>query len=991
MTDYSSDRPAAIERAFAHGEDDDGLGVPMEGGDVCAFFKDAVKGYVPEYADRQKPNSIFDAEKHRKYLGKYYFQTKKEERQNADENSFKPMDDARRGEDSKKAYFDFLEGLQQINQQEYLDPLHTGFDWQIAAKNKIMLCGKPQDIEADFETMKRMKALAHWEREMRNRANAYQTQLFHDQLLRRAEKGTYEEKGAQHQEHDPPPLRGIRKETYEQLTRPLEKDFTIAGAAVYIVSIVISLFTLYSQIRVLVLVCPVGFMCPSQSRTVGYPVLAPPVQFRSGVNETAVAATRGYVNRYRPWSAKLTPLCSIRNDAGCERGGYLIQWPYVQTTSNGNATFPANLTKVCERFVRKEQGWMYDYHKGSIVPEYWKCPDKKRLPFVSEYTTTWGFKGLSEFHFEPAFYEKTHDRTLTCMSEALDGIGAESGISNWTGVVNALPSVTELVDGLRSCMAGGEPLEDMRKCACGLNEWERFAAGLFHEDAEEATHVCGSSSGRRRCDPRANASSDALASGSTEDQGSLLDPISSLFGGGGGGVWTGFCPAGQECVRKYEDEVPLNRAELFGCWFTAPDAAARLPADYYSCSGGIELGSPDKYVGMSVEDRQRQQLLDMVLSKRTVLLLAFMVKEGTVVTGSLVYFALTSVLVSVLMIFYIFVLLPLKTIKPDLSFTINKTMLALKDAIAAQMFVLFWMCMSLSSVLRTLVKVSQVASMLVNPSIRDMDDKIASVANTVFSLAVLLVMENGSQSGIVASLVLTLMQLIYQMTVEKVKLRKVMMPLRDLNENRLTKFEVALLWVKILEDFLPDDVQYNWVQIFQNKELLKPFDVDFPVTYQKPSVESGGSKQVLRTRLSLLQQSVDWVFDRLFAENNIISKSLTQRIPLALEKEFGHDGAGWYEQEVNAAQAKDSGSEQTVEWADVGESDAEEGLRRRNRKDRVVKEVRFKGEGVEARLMKKAWGDAKDLKRPPDSFLAADMFHFRDGSEFEQTDRKSVV
>lgn len=74
----SSDRPAAIERAFAHGEDDDGLGVPMEGGDVCAFFKDAVKGYVPEYADRQKPNSIFDAEKHRKYLGKYYFQTKKE-------------------------------------------------------------------------------------------------------------------------------------------------------------------------------------------------------------------------------------------------------------------------------------------------------------------------------------------------------------------------------------------------------------------------------------------------------------------------------------------------------------------------------------------------------------------------------------------------------------------------------------------------------------------------------------------------------------------------------------------------------------------------------------------------------------------------------------------------------------------------------------------------------------------------------------------------
>jgi hypothetical protein len=50
-----------------------------------------------------------------------------------------------------------------------------------------------------------------------------------------------------------------------------------------------------------------------------------------------------------------------------------------------------------------------------------------------------------------------------------------------------------------------------------------------------------------------------------------------------------------------------------------------------------------------------------------------------------------------------------------------------------------------------------------------------------------------------------------------VKLRKVMMGLRDLNENRLSKFEAALLLVKVLEDFLPDDVQYNWVHIFANQ------------------------------------------------------------------------------------------------------------------------------------------------------------------------------
>eukprot|EP00961_Rhodomonas_salina_P282358 3815272-Rhodomonas_salina.2 len=42
--------------------------------------------------------------------------------------------------------------------------------------------------------------------------------------------------------------------------------------------------------------------------------------------------------------------------------------------------------------------------------------------------------------------------------------------------------------------------------------------------------------------------------------------------------------------------------------------------------------------------------------------------------------------------------------------------------------------------------------------------QITSVANTVFSLAVLLTLENGNDSGIVSSMVLTLVQLIFQMT-----------------------------------------------------------------------------------------------------------------------------------------------------------------------------------------------------------------------------------
>ena len=40
---------------------------------------------------------------------------------------------------------------------------------------------------------------------------------------------------------------------------------------------------------------------------------------------------------------------------------------------------------------------------------------------------------------------------------------------------------------------------------------------------------------------------------------------------------------------------------------------------------------------------------------------------------------------------------------------------------------------------------------------------------------------------------------------------------QDLNENRLSKFETCLLLVKIMEDFLSDDVQFNWVQMFKDK------------------------------------------------------------------------------------------------------------------------------------------------------------------------------
>ncbi len=52
----------------------------------------------------------------------------------------------------------------------------------------------------------------------------------------------------------------------------------------------------------------------------------------------------------------------------------------------------------------------------------------------------------------------------------------------------------------------------------------------------------------------------------------------------------------------------------------------------------------------------------------------------------------------------------------------------------------------------------------------------------VFSLAVLLILENAEESGITTSMVLTLCQLIFQMTLEKLKLRNMKRPLQVKNQ-----------------------------------------------------------------------------------------------------------------------------------------------------------------------------------------------------------------
>jgi hypothetical protein len=104
-------------------------------------------------------------------------------------------------------------------------------------------------------------------------------------------------------------------------------------------------------------------------------------------------------------------------------------------------------------------------------------------------------------------------------------------------------------------------------------------------------------------------------------------------------------------------------------------------------------------------------------------------------------------------------------------------------------------------------------------------------------------------------------------------------------QNRLSKFETALLWCKILEDFLQEDVQYNWVQIFNSKRPLMPdlenhpqFKVDGIGADETGSCDAGHLDEMLITHVS--------------ADKEKRMLYYMPALDAKLASKFGHDGMG---------------------------------------------------------------------------------------------------
>lgn len=186
------------------------------------------------------------------------------------------------------AYNEFMIGLEKINQQEFVMPGKSGanLDMSFQGQNAIL----------NPLTASGLAELAAWERQIRQRSETKNVMLFTENLLRRSRM----DKGKKFEDCG---LRGIpiRRETYNLLTRPPEKDWTMFGMIVLVLTALNLLYAVYIQVMTLTRVCSGPFFCPDRGEASKYPLAAPPAAFRMA-GDASIALMAPTVEAFAyPW------------------------------------------------------------------------------------------------------------------------------------------------------------------------------------------------------------------------------------------------------------------------------------------------------------------------------------------------------------------------------------------------------------------------------------------------------------------------------------------------------------------------------------------------------------------------------------------------------------------------------------------------------------------------------------------------------------------
>ena len=729
----------------------------------------------------------------------------------------------------------------------------------------------------------------------------------------------------------------IRRDTYKLLTRPPEPDWTLVGIILQLVFMLNFWVAIIFQLIALAEVCSVPFFCPMRGTDLTKPMVAPPAKFRSIVTTTTQMLPPTAKTFSWPWN----PTVKVGNY------GFLSQWPYFQThhgvdEKNSPKWYSAETIAKLQELASQvslpniagcafekngEEIFVWDPFEQMLREEFYKC-DGNTVPWapdavdslivIERLISASGIPGnasdykeyTSKVHLDYKAYKQRLKWTTDCMKELQNRCTKDKDFTAedkycvqgspkgkgplkewWGGIKQKFPSTrpdptkynSEIAEQIGSCVAGKMTVPtEQHTCDCHEKAWNMYPLTHFHQGgASDKIMVCeGGVDKGKFCKPTSN---------NVISQTPQCTPAMDKDGK----VVTTF-----KCVVLWQDAMPVSANYKYGCFFSSPTSQSELQYEYKKCNMNDKEGTINTNGGSLTAD-QAQGLLDVNFSKRGALVLIFLFKEcgylsaTLVVTGVLLaLLCLCMVLSPILMICYV-----LMTGKNPEGVKTRLILVNLVETVYGLIHtnvLLIWiMVCNLSTMYRTLVMLTGVVRLQVNKSLLDMDVKFTTVSNIIYTLVLIIVIDDttaggsakNTTTGLGAALATQLFSLFFKMVQEKVGLASAVSPLKDLNENRLSKFEMALLLIKIMEDFLPDDIQYNWVQNFNSKEPLMP-DFKHP-QYQVNDVG--------KDETGMLDEGhFDGLLWTCVAQDPDVRKNVyMQPLDAHLANRFGHDGQGF--------------------------------------------------------------------------------------------------
>ena len=310
------------------------------------------------------------------------------------------------------------------------------------------------------------------------------------------------------------------------------------------------------------------------------------------------------------------------------------------------------------------------------------------------------------------------------------------------------------------------------------------------------------------------------------------DPSWKLKNPTGGGICD--CRPSRPLYYLHSVDVnTVNKHQLYGCMFDSPSAAAPMLATYHPCSTAPRNDVFNGKYNLDDESRalEAKEYGSKGASRRATLIAFFVIKEagplgGVLALGVIGFFFAIFFLPTLLIVQIYCLVLP-----ANQRTHFKASMWHLAENLWGELTMQAWATSTaMSSLFRAYDTFIRVAfSSGINGSIiKDGIGKVTAVLNILFNLILLVLSETSFADGgaLWASVIQSTVNVVIQILLEKEKLKFHAAFFKDINENRLNKFEIGLGLTKLLEDFGDEDVTFNFVQHLYGSTRVRPAVMD---------------------------------------------------------------------------------------------------------------------------------------------------------------------